>query len=62
MFNPKYALAILLRADPPRRTKSVTTLLFSPDSHRDHHSGAMPQSPNNLIFLQFQALSPLNET
>ncbi|WP_137401127.1 hypothetical protein [Echinicola rosea] len=26
---PLYALAYLLRADPPRRTKSIASLLFS---------------------------------
>ncbi len=28
-LNPHYALAYLLRPDPPRRTKSVASLLFS---------------------------------
>jgi hypothetical protein len=47
-FNPKYATDFLLRGDPPRRTKSATSLLFP-----YHHSGAMTQSPNSLIFLCF---------
>ncbi|WP_186756944.1 hypothetical protein [Echinicola salinicaeni] len=54
-LNPEYALVYLLR--PENALKSVAMLLFStlPGGRQVHQIGAMPQSPNSLVFFHFLA-------